>query len=262
MKRFFNWIANRKYMMISILSISIFLIAWYLLTAVFKVFPKTMLPDPVTILSSFIKKFYSTAPEGGTLIQHILASLKVALSGYLIGIAIGIPTGVFMAWFKPVDYFVTPVFDILRTIPGIAWIPIFTVWLGIGLTAKAAIIFVGVFVGTVVNVYSGIKQTNEIHVWVAQIFGAGKLEILWKIAIPSALPYIFTGLRVSFGMAWLGLIAAEMIAAQRGLGYMIQVARNFARADLVIVGMITIGLIGALLTILLEMIERIFVKGR
>lgn len=166
-----------------------------------------------------------------------------------------------MAWYKPVDHMVRPVFDFLRTIPGVAWIPVVTVWLGIGLPAKAAIIFVNVFVGTVVNVYSGIKQTNEVHIWVAQTFGATRLEILRKVAIPSAMPYIFTGLKVSLSMAWLGIVAAELLASTSGLGYMIQVSRNLGRADLVMVGMLTIGMIGALLTVVLEMLEKIFVRG-
>lgn len=253
---------RQKSLLVSALAVATFILVWHLSTEVWRIFPRTMLPGPFVVLRSMIRKTYITAPDGGTLQRHILASLGVALTGYLAGVAAGIPTGIFMAWYRRIDYVVRPVFDFLRTIPGIAWIPIFTVWLGIGLTAKAAIIFTGVFVGTVVNVYSGIKQTNEVHVWVAQIFGASHMEILRRIAIPSALPAIFTGLRVSFGMAWLGLIAAELIAAQRGLGYMIQVARSFARADLVIVGMITIGLIGAILTILLEVLERKFVKGK
>lgn len=221
-----------------------------------------MLPGPLAILETFVDKLTNKSPDGNTLGGHILASLIVVLSGYLIGVTIGIPTGILMAWYKPVDYLVRPVFDFLRTIPGIAWIPVVTVWLGIDLKAKAAIIFVNVFVGTVVNVYSGIKQTNEVQIWVAQIFGASHFEILRKVAFPSALPYVFTGLKVSLGMAWLGIIAAELLAAQSGLGYMIQVARNFGRADLVIVGMLTIGMLGALLTIILEMVERKFVKGR
>lgn len=95
----------------------------------------------------------------------------------------------------------------------------------------------------------------------AQIFGAGRLEILFKVALPSSLPYLFTGLKVSLSMAWLGIVAAELLASQSGLGYMIQVARSLGRPDLVIVGMLTIGLIGAFLTMALEMAERIFVKG-
>ena len=219
-------------------------------------------PGPGKIVQSFFFFFSSKVPDGNTLLGHIKASLIVVVIGYLIGVAAGLPTGIFMAWYKPVDYVVRPIFDFLRTIPGVAWIPVVTVWLGIGLKAKAAIIFVNVFVGTVVNVYSGIKQTNEVHIWVAQIFGAGKSEILWKVAIPSALPYIFTGLKVSLSMAWLGIVAAELLASQSGLGYMIQVARSLGRPDLVIVGMLTIGLIGALLTVALELLEKILVKGK
>lgn len=220
-----------------------------------------MLPDPVKVAQSFVEKLSTKTPDGNTLFGHIGASLKVVLIGYIIGVAAGIPSGVLMAWYQPVDDMVRPVFDFLRTIPGVAWIPVVTVWLGIGLKAKAAIIFVNVFVGTVVNIYSGIKQTNEVQIWVAQIFGAGRLEILFKVALPSSLPYLFTGLKVSLSMAWLGIVAAELLASQSGLGYMIQVARSLGRPDLVIVGMLTIGLIGAFLTMALEMAERVFVKG-
>ena len=251
-----------KYYVISGVSILVFLLVWYLISDVFHVFRHNMLPGPGKIVQSFFVKLTSKVPDGNTLLGHIKASLIVVVIGYLIGVAAGLPTGIFMAWYKPVDYVVRPIFDFLRTIPGVAWIPVVTVWLGIGLKAKAAIIFVNVVVGTVVNVYSGIKQTNEVHIWVAQIFGAGKSEILWKVAIPSALPYIFTGLKVSLSMAWLGIVAAELLASQSGLGYMIQVARSLGRPDLVIVGMLTIGLIGALLTVALELLEKILVKGK
>lgn len=253
---------DNKYKIIASLNVIFILILWYLLSEVFHVFRNGMLPGPNKIFETFILKLTSKAPDGNTLLVHIKSSLIVVVTGYIIGVSVGIPTGIFMAWYKPVDYLVRPVFDFLRCIPGLAWIPVITVWLGIDLKAKAAIIFVNVFVGTVVNVYSGIKQTDEVKIWVAQIFGASHFEILKRVALPSALPYIFTGLKVSLGMAWLGIIAAELLAAQSGLGYMIQVARNFGRADLVIVGMLTIGLIGALLTYLLEKIEHVFVKGR
>lgn len=255
-------LSDNKYKIIAAVNIIFILVLWYLLSEVFHVFRNGMLPGPNKILETFITKLSSKAPDGNTLFTHIKSSLIVVITGYAIGVVIGIPTGIFMAWYKPVDYLVRPVFDFLRCIPGLAWIPVITVWLGIDLKAKAAIIFVNVFVGTVVNVYSGIKQTDEVKIWVAQIFGASHFEILKRVALPSALPYIFTGLKVSLGMAWLGIIAAELLAAQSGLGYMIQVARNFGRADLVIVGMLTIGLIGALLTHLLEKIEHKFVKGR
>jgi NitT/TauT family transport system permease protein/taurine transport system permease protein len=253
---------KNKYKIIMFVNIAFVLVVWYLLSDVFQVFRNGMLPGPIDIIRTFITKLTTTAPDGNTLGGHIIASMIVVVTGYIIGVVVGLPIGILMAWYKPVDYLVRPVFDFLRCIPGLAWIPVITVWLGIDLKAKAMIIFVNVFVGTVVNVYSGIKQTDEVKIWVAQTFGASHWEILKRVALPSALPYIFTGLKVSLGMAWLGIIAAELLAAQSGLGYMIMVARNFGRADLVIVGMLTIGFIGAFLTWILEVIEKKFVKGR
>ncbi|MBK5200750.1 MAG: ABC transporter permease [Spirochaetaceae bacterium] len=253
---------KNKYTVIMVVNIMVVIFIWYLLSDVFKVFRNGMLPGPVDIVKTFIYKLTNTAPGGNTLGGHIAASMIVVVTGYIIGVGVGLPVGILMAWYKPIDYLVRPVFDFLRCIPGLAWIPVITVWLGIDLKAKAMIIFISVFVGIVVNVYSGIKQTDEVKIWVAQIFGASRWEVLKRVALPSALPYIFTGLKVSLGMAWLGIIAAELLAAQSGLGYMIMVARNFGRADLVIVGMLTIGLIGAFLTWIIELIEKKFVKGR
>ena len=251
-----------KYYIVSVISVAVFLLIWYLAADVFKLFRYNMLPSPVKVFRSFVTKLTSRVPDGNTLLVHIRSSLSIVMTGYLIGVVVGIPTGIMMAWYRPIDNMARPLFDFLRVIPGVAWIPVFTVWLGIGFKAKVAIIFANMFVGTVVNVYSGIKQTNDVHIWVAQTFGASRLEVLRRVAIPSALPFLFTGLKVSLSMAWLGIVAAELLASQAGLGYLIQVSRSLGRADLVMVGMITIGCIGALLTVILETLERIFVKGR
>ena len=165
------------------------------------------------------------------------------------------------AWFRRVDMFVTPLFDLIRPVPTIAWIPLMILWFGIGLGAKAAIIFVSAFVPCVINAYSGIKQTKPVHLWVAQTFGASRREMLFTVAIPTALPMIFTGLRISLGTAWMTLCAAEMLASNKGLGYMIQVNRSLARADLIVVAMLVIGLIGTIFTVVLNELEHRCVKG-
>ena len=166
-----------------------------------------------------------------------------------------------MAWFRRVDMFVTPLFDLIRPVPTIAWIPLMILWFGIGLGAKAAIIFVSAFVPCVINAYAGIKQTKPVHLWVSQTFGASRREMLFTVAIPTALPLIFTGLRISLGTAWMTLCAAEMLASNRGLGYMIQLNRTLARADLIVVAMLTIGVIGTVFTVGLDTLEKKFVKG-
>lgn len=239
-----------------------FILLWYLITDVFQLFPSTTLPSPVKIFGAFIEKLTNPNPDGATLLQHTLASLEVALYGYLLGIVIGIPIGIAMAWNKKVDLFVKPLFDLLRPIPPIGWIPLMLVFFGIGVLSKAVIIFISAFIPCVLNAYTGIRQTNAVHLWVAQTFGASRKKRLFKVAIPSALPMMFTGLRVALANSWASLVAAEMLGAQRGLGYMIQMNRQMARADNIIVGMLAIGLVGALLSLILGMIEKKYVKGR
>ena len=250
-----------KYGTISVISLCVFFGVWYLCTAVLHLKPDYVLPSPVQVVEAFVEKVTQTAPDGATLGGHILASLQVALTGYLLGAVIGIPLGIAMAWFRKVDMFVTPLFDLIRPVPTIAWIPLMILWFGIGLGAKAAIIFVSAFVPCVINAYAGIKQTKPVHLWVAQTFGASRREMLFTVAIPTALPLIFTGLRISLGTAWMTLCAAEMLASNRGLGYMIQLNRTLARADLIVVAMLTIGVIGTIFTVGLNALEKKFVKG-
>lgn len=253
---------KKKYFFISCLTIVIFFVLWYLVTAVFHLFPSQGFPDPITVFRSLIKKFYSKAPDGGTMLQHILASLKLAMYGFSLGAIIGIPLGVAMGWSNKADMLITPIFHFLRPIPPIAWIPLMLIFFGIGDTAKASVIFVSTVTNCILNSYTGIKQTKDVHLWVAQTFGASRWYMLFHVAIPSALPMIFAGLSLSMNYAWMSLVAAEMLAADKGLGYMIQYARMMARTDIVIAGMIVIAVIGAILNKVLTSIENAVVKGR
>lgn len=250
-----------KYTLISIVSVLLVLGAWQLCTDVLHLVPSYALSSPAKVLQSFIFKLTNTAPDGSTLFQHIWTSLKVALIGYGIGAVVGIPLGIIMGWSKKASYFIRPLFDLLRPMPPIAWIPIMIIFLGIGTEARAAIIFLSAFVPCVINSSTGIQQTNPVHIWVAQTFGASNMRILFKVAIPSALPQIFTGLTVSLTSAWSALVAAELLASSSGLGFMIQANRMIGRPDMIIVGMLTIGAIGAILSALLRFLQRRFVKG-
>lgn len=250
-----------KFTIVSVVSLTVFFGIWYICTAVLQLKPDYILPSPVQVFRAVLQKFVTKAPDGATLWGHIAASLQVALSGYLLGALVGVPLGIVMAWYRKADLFVTPLFDLIRPVPTIAWIPLMILWFGIGLGAKAAIIFVSAFVPCVINAYSGIKQTKQVHLWVSQTFGASRRNMLFTVAIPTALPLIFTGLRISLGTAWMTLCAAEMLASNKGLGYMIQLNRTIARADLIIVGMMTIGIVGIIMTQLLNWAEKRFVKG-
>ena len=212
--------------------------------------------SPSKLVSTFIVKLTSKNPDGATLIVNTLASLKLAVLGFLIAVAVGIPLGLFIGYFKAFDKFMTPIFEILRPIPPIAWIPIVILTLGIGLSAKIFIIFISAFCGCVINSYLGIKLTNKTYINVARTFGASDWQIFTKVCLPSAVNMIFAGVRTALNSSWGTLVAAEMLAATSGLGYMIQMGRRLIRPDIIVLGMFTIGSIGALMGLILGGIEK------
>ncbi len=254
---------NRKttYWMISLLSICGVIAIWYLCIDILELKSNDVFPGPVKVLETFIEKLYTRAPDGGTLFEHLWTSIRVAFIGYAFGVLVGVPLGIAMAWNKWVDWFVRPLFDLIRPIPGLAWIPMFILLFGIGIMSKAMVIFLGAMIACVVNSYTGIRQTQDLHLWVGDVFGASDLQKLFMIAIPTATPMIFTGMRVALGTAWTSLIAAELLASTKGLGYMIQQARAISRPDIVIVGMLAIGAVGAVMDSILHLIEVKVAKG-
>jgi len=252
---------KRKYRVISAVSILVFLLIWYIATAVLQLAPSYSLPSPVKVFSTFITKMYRKVPDGATLPQHFWSSLQVASYGYFLGVVIGVPLGIAMGWFSWVDKIVRPVFDFVKPIPPIALIPVMIVIFGISIKAKAVLIFFSTVIPCILNSYSGIRQTKQIHLWVSQTFGASNLQQLFTVAIPSALPMIFAGLRVAMGSSWMALVAAELLASTSGLGYLISIGRSLLRSDLIIVGMLCLGLIGMVISVLFDFVERHFVHG-
>ena len=250
-----------KYFLVSVVSFAIFLFVWELVTNILGIMRPYQLPSPERVVAAFTRKLTSTAPTGSVLSAHVLASLQVTLYGFTAAAIIGIPLGIAMAWYRKVDLLISPLFDLLRPIPPIGWVPIMMLLFGIGLESKAAVIFIAAIIPNILNSYSGVRQTNPVHLWVGQTFGASKTQMLFSIAIPTALPMIFTGLRVSLGIAWMTLVAAELVAASRGLGFMLQIARSIGRADIIVMGMFVIAAIGTILTSLLYALEKKFTKG-
>ncbi|WP_343250762.1 ABC transporter permease [Diplocloster hominis] len=251
-----------KYKLISLASVFVFLAFWEIITDVLQLLPAYVLPSPVKVLNCFITKLTASSPDGSTLPVHILSSLKVSMASFLTAAVVGIPLGIAMAWYSSVDKLVKPIFDLLRPIPPIGWIPIMILVLGIGFWAKVAVIFVGALIPCVINSYTGIKQVNPVHMWVGQTFGGTRTQMLFLVAIPTALPVIFTGLKTALGISWMTLVAAELLASNNGLGYMIQVARTIGRADIIVMGMLVIGVVGLILSTILDFLENRYVKGR
>lgn len=254
-------VKKNENMILSFIGVLGFFLIWQLLLE-FGMIPDKYLSKPTEVVSTFLTKLTDPRPEGATLIENILSSLKVALSGFFLAMAAGIPLGLLMGWYPVLDRLVRPCFEILRPIPPVAWIPLTILWLGIGLGAKSFIIFFAAFIPCVINSYAGIKQTSQSHINVAKTCGASNWQIFLNVGVPSAIPMIFTGARISLGAAWATLVAAEMLAANAGLGFMIGMGRSFARPDLIVMGMLVIGLIGAFLSFVLTMIERKFAGWR
>lgn len=253
---------KRRRMILSASSIVIFLFIWWLITSGLNIYAPTTLPSPWKVLTTLIDKIGNPNPDGATLLQHIFVSFKTMMIAWVLGSVIGIPLGMMMSWFKPIDLFVRPLFDLIRPIPGLAWIPVFITLLGIGESSRIAVLFVASLIGNILNSYSGIRQTKDVHFWVGQTFGATDAQLFFTVALPSSLPMVMTGLRITMGSCWMCIVAAEMLAANQGLGYMIQQARGTFRPDIVIVGMVVIGLIGTILNAFLNKLEEIVIRGR
>lgn len=247
--------------LVSVISFVAFLLIWEAVCRLNIIGPYQLVP-PSQVLLVFFEKLFDPSPDGAILPAHTWTSLTLALTGFGSAVVIGIPLGLFMGWYKPVELLVRPIFDAIRPIPPIAWIPIAILWLGIGLPAKAFIIWLAAFVPCVINSYTGIRLTNPVLIRVAGIYGASYWETFLKIGVPSAIPMIFTGLKLSLNAAWTTLVAAELLAASEGLGYLIQMGRRLSRPDIIIVGMLTIGLTGALMSYVLTRIEGRFASSR
>lgn len=245
---------KRMYLLLSILGIAVFLGLWEAASD-FGLVNSRYLAAPSTILKLFFTKLTDPNPDGAVLAVNVLASLQVSLTGFFLAIIIGIPLGLLMGWYGGFESFVRPIFELVRPIPPVSWIPLTIVWLGIGLPAKSFIVFFSAFVPCVINSYTGIKQTSPVLINFAKTCGASNFTTFWRIGIPSSLTMVFAGVRVALGNAWATLVAAEMLAASSGLGYMILMGRQFARPDLILLGIVVIGVIGVIFTAILGWVE-------
>lgn len=242
--------------MLSVAGVLLFFVLWELIV-LSGVVPEHYLQGPDKILQLFFTKLTDPNPDGAVLGVNILSSLQVSVTGFVAAVCIGIPLGWLMGWYRVVECLVNPIFEIVRPIPPVAWIPLTIVWMGVGLQAKASIVFLSAFIPCVINSYTGIKQTSQVLINVGKTCGASNFTIFWKIGIPSSLTMTLTGVKLAVGNAWSTLVAAEMLAASSGLGYMILMGRNFGRTDIVMLGVVTIGVIGTIIISLFSGLENI-----
>ena len=191
----------------------------------------------------------------GELFFHLMASLKREIVAFLFSIT-AIPLGIAMGWWRVVYNQVNPIMEILRPIPPLAWIPLSILWFGIGDTQNEFIIFLGIFFPILVNTIVGVKNIEPNLVRAARSLGAPEYKVLMRVVFKGALPQIITGIRIGLGVGWMALVAAELVGANSGLGFVINDARSMLRTDIIVVGMLTIGLVGLLIDSAIRVLSR------
>lgn len=212
---------------------------------------KFLLPAPSTIADS-------EALSDPKLLMHVLASLSRVVVGYSISVVVGVTLGFILGLNTRLRFYCLPLLAVLKPIPPIAWIPIAILWFGLGNGPSYFITMLASFFPIFFSTMAGIEDMDPQYLNVARCFGASRLQIFGEVIFPYTLPFIFSGLRIGLGIAWMSVIAAEIVSAGSGLGYMIEIAQQMLRVDTVIVGMVAIGLCGIALDILIVRLSKQF----
>lgn len=213
-----------------------------------------LVPTPHEVFRRFIELIQGRLP------MDILMSTRRVFLGVLSGIALAVPVGFVLGWYRGIRLFIDPLINFFRALPPIALIPLVIVYFGVDELAKTVILFYASFFAGVIVMYEGISQISPIYVRVARTLGATDGEIFGKVIIPLAVPHMLTALRVALGVAWATLVASELIAAQQGLGALIQNAGSFFQLDIIYVGIICIGFIALFMDMALRALARRFVS--
>jgi len=197
-----------------------------------------LLPLPKTVLQAIVE----TARDG-SLWGNVSVSIVRVTVGFLLAVLIGIPLGLGMATSRICNNFAEPFVRVFSPIPGIAWVPLAILWFGLGDKAAIFIITIGSIFPIVINTVQGVRDVDGHLVDAARMMGAGNIQILRRVFLPSLIPYLVTGFRVGLGFAWRVVIAAEMVGVPKGIGYMLNVGRSTGRTDITIVTMVTLGVL-------------------
>jgi ABC-type nitrate/sulfonate/bicarbonate transport system permease component len=225
---------------------------WYVSTEVLDRTTRALLPPPQAIAVAAWELIRT-----GDLTRHLVDSLTREVVAFLWALS-AVPLGIAMGWWKRAEQQIDPIVEMLRPVPPLAWIPLSILWFGVGNTQNEFIIFLGCFFPILVNTVAGVKGVEPNLVRAARCLGAGERQTLWRVVLRAALPQIVTGIRVGLGVGWMALVAAELVGASSGLGFLINDARTVLRTDYVIVGMATIGIVGLLIDRMIRAFSRRF----
>ncbi|MCI8274053.1 MAG: ABC transporter permease [Lachnospiraceae bacterium] len=240
------------YMVLPVISIAFLLLLWYLVSS--------RRPDMFPTMEAAWKRLMLLMEKPVMRVSylgHILYSLKRVVLALLSAIILGLAFGIVIGWNKKLDCFFGTVFNVIRPIPPIAWVPLITIAFGIGEFSKVLVVFISAFMPIVVNTRASIQNVEEMYLDVGTLFDASKSQMLWEVAMPSAIPGIIAGIKTATSAAWMAVLAAEMLGAKSGVGFLVSRGMDGNDMALVLVAMITIGVIGALLSVFTSFVERL-----
>lgn len=246
--------SHKKQIFGALLSITFFLIVWEVSVS-FTMLGK-LLPGPADVMYRFFGSFVNPIGKYSILV-HTLFSLSRVLIGFAIGASFGIVLGVLMGRYKIIKAIFMPLYEMIRPIPPIAWIPLAILWFGIGETTKWFLIFLSSFNTITLNVYAGSKSVDQVLLGASKMLGANSAQTMRTIIIPYTVPFIFAGLHTAISVCWATVVAAEMVRSTEGVGWIIVNAMEVNNMVQVLVGIVAIGLIGYLLAIIMRKIEAV-----
>jgi sulfonate transport system permease protein len=226
------------------------LVAWVATTSIYRVFLPHQLPSPWQVLTAARE-----LATDGELSRHVVASVGRVVFGFAAGAAAALILGTLVGLSRTVEVIVDPTLQVVRNVPSLAWVPFLLLWMGIDEGPKVTLIAIGGFFPVYLNLVTGIRQTDRKLIEVGYVFGMSRMELVRRIILPSALPYLLTGLRIGIGQSWLFLVAAELIASTRGLGFLLVDGQNTARPDVMLVGILVLASLGKLSDTVLRTIE-------
>lgn len=215
------------------------------------------LPSPGRVWEAFLRAA-NQGHANATLWEHVAASLWRVFAALLCTMAVGVPIGLLIARSRIGRGILDPLIEFIRPLPPLAYLPLIIIWFGIGETSKVLVIGIAMLAPIVISTVSGVRAAGENRIRAARAFGAGPWQLIREVMFPAALPSILTGIRIALGAGWITLVAAELVAATRGLGYMIQSAAQFLVTDMVIAGILVISVLATVSELVLRLLERRF----
>ena len=250
------FLRRREHRVVRALALVALLVVWELSTRIGWV-PALFLPSPVGVLQELVDMTRS-----GQIFVHVAASLRRLVGGFVVGAGAGITVGVTVGFFSLAEAVGQPLIAATFPIPKIALLPLLILWLGIGEASKVTVIALGVFFPMAINTYTGVRAADPLLIRAAVSFGAGRWSVIRKVIIPSALAMVFAGLKFGAGTALLLLVAAEMIGAESGIGFLVLQAGNLMETTKLMVGIVVLSLLGVLSHWLLTRLERLVIPWR